>query len=173
MVNSDKKALWFVGVLVIATVAVIQLMAVASPLRGSLFDGSLVTGWGLIVLLVALCACTWSPRRSIGALSAQLRWVALLTAVSAVTFTGHIQAFPPTGILDRSLALIFATLLSSSTWGLWISMRLKHRASSRDRKTFRLWLYLQAMLLGLLVGAGFVHGVLIHTHGMVAKALAG
>ena len=139
--------------------------------HGSLFDDSLLTGWILIVLLAALCACLWSPRRGLPALGVQLRWVAVLTGFASMVFAVHIQDIPPTGLLDQLLAWVFVALFLSSAWGYRLSILLEREATEGRRKRFHTWLYLQALALGVLLGGGAIHGVLMHTHGMMAKAL--
>ena len=173
MAERDVRGLRFGGLLFLLTAAGVALVRTRSPLEGSLFDATLGTGWGLFVLLAALCACTWTPRRSLGALGLQLKWVALLTSFAAVAFAAHVESLPPTGTLDRLLGLGFALLAASSAWGFVLSLRLRTRVSAGDKRSFQRWLYLQATVLGLLLGAGAVHGFLVHTHGMMAGALAG
>ena len=168
-----KRRRWSAVALLLATGVGLAMVDGFAPWEGNLFDGSLLTGWILIVLLAALCACVWSPRRSLPALGVQLRWVAMLTALAAMLFAGHIQSFPPTGILDQCLAWTFVGLLASSAWGYRLSLLLEDQPTLAHRQSFHAWLYVQAMVLGLLLGGGAVHGMLIHTHGMMAKALTG
>jgi len=160
------------GILLAAGMIVIWGITRTLSPHGSLFDDSLLTGWSLIVLLTALYACLWSPRRSFPALGVQLRWLAMLTAFASMLFAVHIQSFPPTGLLDQLLTWIFVVFLLSSAWGYRLSTLLEGETTAGHRTSFHTWLYMQAMVLGVLLAGGAIHGVLIHTHGMMAKALA-
>jgi hypothetical protein len=171
MTAPRKYAVRFAVILVLSTAAAIPITSMASPLAHGLYDASMITGWSLLILLAALAACTWSPRRGLSALGTQLRWVALLTAFTVIVFAGHIHSFPPLGLLDRGLAAIFLLLTASSSWGFWLSIRLGSHSSSKGQTAFRTWLFAHSAILGVLLSTGIIHGLLIHCHGVMARLL--
>lgn len=169
MTATRKNAGRFAVLLILSTAAAVLITSMASPLANGLYDASLITGWALLILLAALAACTWSPRRGLSALGVQLRWVALLTAFTVVVFAGHIHSFPPLGLLERGLASIFLLLTASSFWGYWLSIRLRNHSSPKGRTALRRWLFAHAAILGVLLSTGVIHGLLIHGHGVMAR----
>lgn len=173
MKSRSRHALGFAGGLVAGTCATVLFLKGALSFDANLFDGSLLTGWSLILVLAALCACVWTPRRNLSALGVQLRWLTILTAFASIVFALHIHSFPPNGILDQILAWTFVALLVCSGWGYRISLALEEDPTRKQHGRLRTWLYFQAMVLGLLLGGGGIHGLLVHTHGMMAGALEG
>jgi len=173
MSASRTRRWWLITALALGVVIAVASIRRLVHLDGTLYDASIFSGWSLFTLLAALAACLWFPRLEGPAFRLQVRWFALLTGAAALLFAGHVQTLPPIGAVDRALAVLFSAMLVSSLWGFVLARRLERQSPRRLARGLQRWLLIQAALVGCLLGAGAVHGAVIHAHGLLAGLTEG
>ncbi len=106
----------------------------------SLRDVSFVSGWlllGLIVVLMALNARKKLPFLPLWSAAAWLQVHVYVGLFSVVCFAMHVEFRMPGGVLEATLAALFATVVLSGVLGLWLVRAIPKRLSTvRDQVLF-------------------------------------
>ena len=101
---------------------------------------------------------------------------AALTLLAASLFGTHLELRIPNGWLEGMLALLFMLLLSNAIMGSLLQAGLRSGALGPKRVSpefARGWMVVHIPLTASIVALGMVHGMLVHSHGLMAWALLG
>jgi len=156
-----------------AIAAALALFAGAALLREHTFHRLyFVTGWGL---LLAIGFDLFRRLRDANG-ECEVGSHAALTILATSLFATHLELRVPNGWIEGTLALLFMILLSNAIMGSLMQLGLrvgflrpKHVAPHFARG----WMLVHVPLTASLVALGMVHGVLVHSHGLIAYALLG
>ena len=131
-----------------------------------------LSGWGL---LAALSYDLFRRLRDAG-IKTEVGNHAALSLLAASLFATHLELRIPNGWLEGVLSVLFLLLLSNAIMGSLVQMGLRTGVLGPKRVSpdfARGWMTIHVPLTSSIVALGIVHGVLVHSHGVMAWALLG
>lgn len=172
-----------VGQAVAAFLIAALLLAAYTASDHALQRIAFASGWALTLALVTwVVRSWWNVHRS-----ESLRdWLAPqlgLGFIALVLFGVHVRFRIPSGWLDGMLAVLFGLLAASAGLGLLFHRSLRPREdeteapaegrSPEDLRRAHRWLLFTIPLSTSVVALALVHGVLEHSHGLLAHLMLG
>lgn len=136
----------------VLTGLLVVLWLVHTSFEASLRNTSYAGGWALMALLAVLALALW---RGDG------RGQGLLSMVVLALFIEHMGFGLPEGGFEILLAVMFVVYMIAGMLG-------RHRPPEAKGAPLPAWRRVQASLTWGLLGFAFVHGVLMHAHGLLA-----
>lgn len=156
------------GLLTSALIAACALIAIERVAEDALRAPYFLTGWALFVVTSGfVISAHLPPRDSHAALVRRLGYHADATLFALVLGGTHVQWRLIDGWLDLCLALIGLGFVGSIVIG-WLAARRNSAPRELERALRRQGYWSHAV-----VGAGFAHGLFMHSHGALAHWVLG
>ena len=141
--------------------------------KRSLYTFCVQSGWLAAALTAAIALTWWKFDANAPLLRRRVHIQLYLSCLLVVMFAVHIDMRVPNGWMGIALAILFAASAVSTIVGATIVHIAARAAETRpsgeaDLIAVRRWLFVNASLAYSLLGLALIHGVFVHTHGVLA-----
>ena len=156
-----------------AAAAIVVLVVVHGFFADSLLRTTFLTGWALLLAIGVQAHRRWRKVRGSDASTEWLGGQGGLVLVTVMLFGMHLDFRVPDGWLDSVLAGMFVLLVASSAAAAVLLLTLRRDPQHAGNQAPRRWLLFHVSLTASLLTLGAMHGVLAHTHSVLAYIVLG